>query len=424
MQPSRQMKIIDYQKTLRDIAKSMVRLKRPARLLKMITRFIDRELGLSHTSLLVLEEAKQRFIFLDSKGSRRFPLALIKIDRDHPLVQWFKKSRHYPLKEDALRRSAIVGCLTRQEPRVLRPDYSFEQIQRISRTMEDLKVELVIPGYYKETLLGLLLLGKKTDGVEFTEDEISFFQILAQDCSMAVKTAEYHQHLLEQNKELARRVEEIETLRKKERDTYYQIMRSLAQEVYEKDTYTYGHVSQVERLGLLTAKEMGLSLEGKRREILSAGLILHDVGKIGIPDHILKKPGPLTDEEWLVMKTHVEKGKKILEHLTEFKEVTEIVGCHHEHYNGSGYPRGLKGEQIPMEARIVAVVDAFHAIVSTRCYSKGRPVEIAFRELQHCAGTQFDPQVVNAFIRALTREMQKRGLDYFLDTTTDGSAVA
>ena len=103
------------------------------------------------------------------------------------------------------------------------------------------------------------------------------------------------------------------------------------------------------------------------------------------------------------MRTHVEKGVKILEPLTDFKEVAEIVHCHHENFDGSGYPRGLKGQAIPIEARIVSVVDAFHAIVSTRCYRGGSPIEIAFQELKRCAGTQFDPAVVEAFIRAMKK---------------------
>jgi len=266
--------------------------------------------------------------------------------------------------------------------------------------------------------LGLLLLGGKTNRAPFTDPEIAFFQILTQDCSMAVKSAEYHQSLVERNRELSKRVTEIEKMRCKEQKTYYQIMRSLAQEVYAKDAYTFGHVGQVERLGLLTAKEMGLDMSGRRKDILSAGLILHDVGKIGIPDHILNKPASLDEKEWGIMRTHVDKGVMILEPLTDFKEVREIVRCHHENFDGSGYPRGIKGDKIPIESRIVSVVDAFHAIVSTRCYSRGRSVDIAYEELERCAGTQFDPKVVEAFIRAMKKEMKKRGIDFYVRSQT------
>jgi len=232
---------------------------------------------------------------------------------------------------------------------------------------------------------------------------------------MAIKNAQYYQDLLAQNKELENRIHEIEKLRKKEQETYYQIMRSLAQQVHAKDPYTFGHINQVERLGMMVAKEMKLDLSGKKCDVLSAGLILHDVGKIGIPDSILKKPSRLDKDEWEVMKTHVDKGVKILEPLSDFKEVTEIVRCHHEWFDGTGYPGGLKGEEIPIQARIVTVVDAFHAIVSTRCYDAGRPAEEAFDELKRCAGSQFDPVVVDAFIRAMKRDMKKRGIEAYIE---------
>lgn len=395
---------IDYQQILRNVAKSMVRLKRPERLLKMITRFVDKELGLTHTSILVLEEKRNRFIFVDSKGSRRLPTNLIKFDLDHPLVAWFQKKNKLA-KQDYISLPDVEG----KENSFNLSEEDVVLVKKLLSSMKSVKVELAIPGYFKRSLLGLLLFGKKKDGSPFSEEEISFFQVLAQDCSMVIKTVEYHRDLLERNDELAGRLQEIEHLRQKEQERYYEIMRSLAQEVYEKDNYTFGHVNQVERLGLMTAKELGLDLSGRRKDILSAGLILHDVGKIGIPDNVLKKKSKLDPDEWEIMKTHVDKGVKILEPLSDFKEVREIVHCHHEKVDGTGYPRGLKGDQIPIESRIVSVVDAYHAIVSTRCYSKGRPVEVALEELKRCAGTHFDPDVVNAFIRGMRKEMKKRG---------------
>ena len=218
--------------------------------------------------------------------------------------------------------------------------------------------------------------------------------------------------LEKKKKELEKRLTEIEELHKKEQETYYQIVMSLAHEVCEKDPYTSGHLEGVERLGVMTAEEMGFDLSGRKKDILVAALHLHDVGKIGIPDHILKKPGSLTEEEWKIMRQHPVKGAKILEPLTDFKEVANIVLHHHEFYNGKGYPDGLSREQIPIEARIIAVVDAFHAIVSTRCYSKGRSVTIAFKELERAAGTQFDPVVVQAFIRAYQRTYRGRQVNW------------
>ena len=161
---------LDYQTTLRDIAKSMVRLKRPERLLKIITRFIDRQFGLSHTSLLVLQEHKKCFTFVDSKGGRRFPIKLLKFEIDHPLVRWFQGARKkggVP-QEDFLHRAEFKKKLFDSRPRSLSKEVPTE-LERVHKAMDDLKVELAIPGYYKDTLLGLLLLGQKKNGRLFTK---------------------------------------------------------------------------------------------------------------------------------------------------------------------------------------------------------------------------------------------------------------
>ena len=391
------------------MARSMVRLKHPERLLKLITRFIDRRFGLNHTALLIQDLKKGHYVFVNSQGAKRLPAGLVKFDNDHPLIQWFcGPVKKLPFQKDFLFIADVKKMLTRAEFR-LAANSKANHLTRIQKAMQSLSIELVIPGYFKETLVGLLMLGRRGSGRPFSKQEVAFFQTLANDCSMAVKTAEYNQSLVLQNQELEKRLKTIEALRHKEQRTYYEIMRSLAEEVHAKEPNIFGHVSEVERLGLMTAREMGMELTGISKDVLSAALILHDVGKIGIPDSILTKPGPLTDEEWKVMKSHVEKGAKILEPLTDFKKVREIILAHHERYDGGGYPHGLRGEEIPIEARILSVVDSFHAIVSSRCYREGRTVEAAFQELQNGTGAQFDPIVVDSFIRVMKREMQRKG---------------
>lgn len=405
---------VDYHEALRDVAKSLVRLKQPQRLLKMITRFIDKELRLTHAALLVYEPEKSRYTIFDSRGAERLPRSLLRFDADHPLIRWFqaRDKETQPLR-NYLSRSHLAALLRDEAFLKKRPDLK-KTVPQLLKVFDDLHVNIAIPGHFKEALVGILLLGEKVSRRLFTQTEVNFFQTLVHDAAIAVKTSEYHQRLVERNlelevkkKELEDRLREIERLHRKEQSTYYEIMKSLAQEVHAKDPYTFGHIRQVERLGVMTGQELGLDISGRRRDILSAGLLLHDVGKIGIPDNILKKPARLNPEEWKVMRTHVDKGVKILEPLTDFKEVAEIVRCHHENYDGSGYPRGLKGEEIPIEARIVSVVDSFHAIVSTRCYREGSPIESAFQELRRCAGTQFDPRVVEAFIRAMKKQLNR-----------------
>ena len=402
----------DYQEALKNAAKTMVRVKNPRRLLKMIVRFIVREVGLNHASILMYDQLKSRFIFVDSQGSHRIPVNLVKLDHSNPLIHWFSnKERNLKMNKEYLVLSELSGWIADSKSPNHRPTLETRLIQ-LKNVMERLKATVCVPGFYKDQLLGVLILGTKLTGGPFTLEEISFFQTLANDASMTIKTAEYREDLIAKNielekqkQELQRQLEEIADLRKKEQETYYQIVMSLAQEVNAKDPYTAGHLQGVERLGLMTAQEMGYDMSGRKKDILVASLHLHDVGKIGIPDHILMKPTQLSDEEWKVMRQHPIKGAKILEPLTGFKEVANVILHHHENYDGSGYPNGLKGEEIPIEARIVSVVDAFHAIVSKRCYSNGRSIDAAFQELERCAGSQFDSKVVEAFIRAYKRTL-------------------
>lgn len=398
----------EYQEALKNAAKSMVRVKHPARLLKMIVRFIDREVGLAHTSILIYHQIKNRYLFLDSKGNHRIPVNLIRLDADNPLIQWFlKKEKTSSIMKDFLTYKQVLRFLGNST--ILGADSSLERrLEAVKEQMELFKASVCVPGFFKGELLGVFLLGEKLDGSDFNIEELSFFQTLANDASMAIKMSQYHEVLLRRNQELEEKVSEISALRKKERETYYQIIFSLAREVHTRDAYTYGHLEDVEKLGRMTAEEMKLDLTGKKRDILVAALHLHDVGKIGIPDSILKKEGRLTDEEWGIMRDHVTKGAKILEPLDDFKEVAKIVLLHHENFDGGGYPYGLKGEEIPIEARIIAVVDAFHSMVTNRCYRRGRSFDEAIQELERCAGNQFDPQVVEAFIHAVHKRIQPR----------------
>lgn len=406
-----------YQEVLVNAAQTMVRIKNPRSLLKMITRFVVQHAKLTHTSILVHEPSQKRYVFVDSKGNQKLPTKLFRLDESNPLIRWFSKpspgkrgknKRGYLFYSDVLKYLEEAGS-NGHDPELK------QQLLGIKTLMSTLKAEMCIPGFYKGELLGVMILGSKLDQKSFTPEEIAFFQTLANDASMAIKTAHLREDLLGRNlelelkqKELKEKIHEIENFRKKEQRTYYEIVWSLAKEVYAKDPYTSGHSAHVEQLGLMTAEELGYDLKNqKKKDMLKASLRLHDVGKIGIPDNILKKEDRLTEEEWKVMREHPIKGAKILEPLSEFKDVAKIVLHHHEYYDGKGYPYGLKGDEIPIEARIIAVVDAFHAIVSTRCYRKARAIHVAIGELRKGAGTQFDPAVVDAFLKAYERHNSK-----------------
>ena len=167
----------------------------------------------------------------------------------------------------------------------------------------------------------------------------------------------------------------------------------------KKDVYTRGHSQRVSRYAVKTAMLLGFS--GNVLDQIRLGGELHDIGKIGTRDSVLQKPGPLTPTEFEEMKQHVTEGEDILEPLRrENPLVLQIVRSHHERLDGSGFPDGLKGDAIPMVARIVAVVDAFDAMTTNRAYRTPRPAGEAFEELRRFAGVQFDGAVVSAFHKA------------------------
>jgi len=174
---------------------------------------------------------------------------------------------------------------------------------------------------------------------------------------------------------------------------------SLAFAIDAKDHYTQGHSQKVSTYAVLLAEALGLS-EAEVEEVRLAG-VLHDIGKVGIPESILNKSGPLNPDEWETMKTHVQYGARILEPLDGLSRVQQMVKHHHEFFDGSGYPEGLGGSRIPLGARIIAIADAYDTITSDRMYKKARTAEEAFAELERCDGAQFDPDLVEVFIRKM-----------------------
>jgi putative two-component system response regulator len=174
---------------------------------------------------------------------------------------------------------------------------------------------------------------------------------------------------------------------------------SLALAVDAKDQFTQGHSHKVSSYAVLIAEAIGL--QGPEIEEVRLGGILHDVGKVGIVESILNKNGPLNPDEWEMMKRHVDYGAKLLEPLRGTERVREMVAHHHEFFDGSGYPQGLAGGQIPVGARIIAIADAYDTITSERTYKKARTPEEAFQELDRCGNAQFDPELVRKFISRL-----------------------
>ncbi len=187
-------------------------------------------------------------------------------------------------------------------------------------------------------------------------------------------------------------------LEREVRSMFLNIIVSMAGAVDAKDAYTHGHSLRVARMSLIVAQERGLSREELEPLLLSA--ILHDVGKIAIPDNILKKPGRLNKEEFEIMKGHPIAGAKMLQHIQALANVTPGILHHHEYWNGTGYPHGLAGEAIPLQGRIIHIGDSFDAMTTDRIYRTKVGVAGAVAEIQKFAGPQFDPTLVECFLAA------------------------
>ena len=204
----------------------------------------------------------------------------------------------------------------------------------------------------------------------------------------------YHKNLEKLVEERTAKLQQAyRTLKKAHLDS----VKVLAEAIDAKDPYTRGHSDRVRRMSLNIAQQMSFTEE--RLEILEYGALLHDIGKIGIKDEVLQKPGSLSPEEYRYIQEHPLIGVKIVEGIEFFKNKVPMIRHHHEYFDGNGYPDGLAGEAIPLEARIITVPDAFDAMTSVRPHRRAMPLQDVLMELEKCKGTQFDPRVLEIFLQ-------------------------
>lgn len=262
---------------------------------------------------------------------------------------------------------------------------------------------VAVPLTVRGTMVGVLNVFSFTPGKKFDEGHRKLLAVLASRAASAIDNARLYTELRASNDSLTvanRSLEEI----------FQQTVAGFAQALEESDLYTRGHSERVAVYTEILAR--GLTLpDPEVRRIVQAG-VMHDVGKIGVRYDMLNKPGKLTPEEVAVFRQHPEKGKRILEPVPCLHGLIDGCWCHHEWFDGGGYPRGLSGQNIPLVGRVVAIADAYDAMTSDRAYRRALPHEVAVSEIERCAGTQFDPELAEAFVRLLEawREgMRERG---------------
>jgi len=194
---------------------------------------------------------------------------------------------------------------------------------------------------------------------------------------------------------------------------------ALVSAVESNDPYTYGHSRKVNTYAVALAEAIGLSTDQVAN--VSTAALLHDIGKIGIPDRVLNKKEKLNEKDWKAIKTHPKLGATIIRNVPHLAPCVNIVLYHHERWDGSGYPEGLKGEQIPIEARIIAIAESFDAMTSSLPYRPALPLEETIKELRKGAGLQFDPKLVDAFIRIVEAGLPGKGKTAKQDAPGDQS---
>jgi putative nucleotidyltransferase with HDIG domain len=210
---------------------------------------------------------------------------------------------------------------------------------------------------------------------------------------VVVENREYQSNL---EKLVEKRTGELRKALSQLEQSYDQTLQALGRALDLKDAETQGHCERVTAFTIAIAKAM--RIDSRMLPQVARGAFLHDIGKMAIPDRILRKPGPLDDDERTIMRTHCESGYNMLIQIPFLREAAEIVLAHQEYFDGTGYPRGLKGEEIPLGARIFAVADALDAMVSDRPYRSALSIDHARKEILRCSGTQFDPKVVEVFL--------------------------
>jgi putative nucleotidyltransferase with HDIG domain len=236
---------------------------------------------------------------------------------------------------------------------------------------------ILVPIVARGKPIGLLDLVVYAEEGGFSQRDLALLSILANQAGISLENARLYDNI---------------------RQDYYDVIQGLSKAVDARDHYTLEHSGRVSTYAVIIAKHMGLNSE--LVESIQYGALLHDVGKIGIPDLVLNKPGRLTEAEFGTMKTHSTLGANIVGKIESLVPLVPLVLYHHERFDGRGYPEGLAGKKIPLGARVINVADSFETITSDRVYHRARSFEEGLDEVLRCSGGQFDPEVVEAFVRA------------------------
>lgn len=377
----------DYKSYLSKVAKQMILIHDANLLSRLIIRTLTRKLSLKHAGVFIYNKVKQEYIINISRGKKglKIPVGFTKIKKTNPIIKYFL-DKNIPGNKDFISASQI-SSLKEQ----------FADCQKAAEFYAALEEELfmyranmIVPGFFRKDLIVLFLLGDKINDFEFTDDDVEFLTVLSSDVVMAIQNAKLFEDIkaqLDINKQL-----------------FLNTVKTLAKAVDIKSAYTHGHVERVMEYSMLLLKYIPPQMIKDYDDFansLKISALLHDIGKIGIPESILNKTDLLSPEERKVIEKHSSFGAEILEPISEFKDISLGVKYHHERFDGTGYPCNLKGDEIPLIAKIISVADSYDAMISDRPYRKGMQKDIVIKEIEDNKNKQFCPIVVKAFLDAI-----------------------
>jgi len=332
--------------------------------LEILLDRISRILNVEICSILLYDETTQSFTMKCAKGIDNAIIASTRVKAGQSISGWVIEHRE-----------GILVDNIEVDPRFQhRNDEKYYTNSFIS-----------VPLLSKDKVIGVININNKKSKEPFTKEDLRFIKGVALEATIGIENARLYQSL---------------------EDSYMRTVLVLTSAIDAKDHYTNKHSQHVCEYATAVAKELNLSEEEIKN--LERACKLHDIGKIGIEDNILTKPDKLTPEEWDKMKTHPSKSAEILRPLAFLNEVIKLVEQHHERYDGTGYPSSKKAEEIELGARIITVVDSFDAMFTDRPYRKALTKEAAIEELKKGSGTQFDPKVVEVFLRVLEQSLSSQ----------------
>ena len=339
---------------------------------KIVLADIAKTMHIGHAAIFIKDNQENIFHLLAEEGVSKKPALVFGVD--HPIVKWMVRENRI-LTKNHLSVSPVFRALWKNEL-----DY-----------LNEFPAQLLIPLNTKGELVGFIIVGPKRSTQRYLHDDEVILSTLANQTAIIIENARLYEDL---------------------EDTFVQTVVALANAIDMRDTYTSSHSQRIAEWAVEIARLLGCTAQDA--QAIYWGGLLHDIGKIGIPDSILMKPGKLDESEWKIIRGHTIHGAQLVAPIKKLSDVAPIIECSHERYDGSGYPYGLAGEDIPLGARIIGVVDSYSAMLDERPYKKPISHGEAIAELKRNAGILFDPQVVNAFLYVLNMNMTEKRSSYSL----------